>query len=76
MAFVAGVGWRKQGWDENNPVSGMLAKFWIILQPILFGLIGTEIRVSFWVNCISTLGSRYRYSTENETPTPLIHYPY
>ena len=50
MAFVAGVGWRQQGWDENNPVSGMLANLWIILQPLLFGLIGTEIRVSLRVN--------------------------
>jgi len=47
MAFVAGLGWRKQGWGDDNPVSAMLANFWIILQPLLFGLIGTEIRVIF-----------------------------
>jgi hypothetical protein len=51
MAFVAGLGWRKQGWQNDNPVSGMLAKFWIILQPLLFGLIGTEIRVSIVKSC-------------------------
>ena len=47
MAFVAGVGWRKQGWtDEDNTVAQTLAKMWVIFQPILFGLIGTEIQVS------------------------------
>jgi hypothetical protein len=47
MAFVSGLGWRKQGWGNDNPVSGILENFWIILQPLLFGLIVTEIRVNF-----------------------------
>lgn len=48
MAFVAGIGWRKLGWtdDDNNPVSQILADLWIVFQPILFGLIGTEIQVN------------------------------
>ena len=46
MAFVGGVGWRKQGWGDDNPVSGYLANLWVIFQPILFGLIGTEIQVN------------------------------
>jgi len=46
MAFVAGLGWRRQGWADDNPVSGALASMWIVFQPLLFGLIGTEIKVS------------------------------
>lgn len=46
MAFVAGIGWRKQGWTDDNFVTATLADFWVIFQPILFGLIGTEIQVS------------------------------
>jgi len=47
MAFVAGVGWRRRGWsDSENRVAEWLAKAWIIFQPILFGLIGTEIKLS------------------------------
>ena len=46
MAFVAGVGWRKfSRWEQDNPVTDILAKLWIIFQPILFVLIGTEIKV-------------------------------
>jgi len=45
MSFVAGLGWRRQGWEDDNPVSSNLATLWIILQPLLFGLIGTEIQV-------------------------------
>ena len=47
MAFVAGMGWRKQGWteEEDNSVAKNLASMWTIFQPILFGLIGTEIKV-------------------------------
>lgn len=46
MAFVAGMCWRRQGWaDEDNKVAQLFAKMWIIFQPILFGLIGTEIQV-------------------------------
>ncbi len=56
MAFVAGLGWRKQGWGDDNPVSEMLANFWIILQPLLFGLIGTEIRVIFCQTSIKQKG--------------------
>ena len=51
MAFVAGVGWRRRGWtnDEDNFVAKDFANMWIVFQPILFGLIGTEIRVRlFW----------------------------
>ena len=46
MAFTAGVGWRRQGWDDDNPVADSLAKMWIVFQPLLFSLIGAEIQVS------------------------------
>ena len=48
MAFVAGVGWRKYSrWEQDNSVTDILGKAWMIFQPILFVLIGTEIRVMF-----------------------------
>ena len=37
---------RKLGWTDENTVTKTLADFWVIFQPILFGLIGTEIQVS------------------------------
>ena len=46
MAFTAGVGWRRQGWDDDNPVADSLAKMWIVFQPLLFSLIGAEIQVT------------------------------
>ena len=48
MAFVAGIGWRRMGWTDDNIVNSTLADFWMIFQPILFGLIGTEIQVSVY----------------------------
>ena len=47
MAFGAGIGWRKLGWTDDNVVNSTLADFWTVFQPILFGLIGTEIQVCF-----------------------------
>ena len=37
---------RKFGWTDDNTVTKTLANLWVIFQPILFGLIGTEIQVS------------------------------
>ena len=49
MAFVAGVGWRKYSrWEQDNSVTDILGKAWMIFQPILFVLIGTEIRVIYF----------------------------
>ena len=45
MAFMAGLGWRRQGWTDSNPVSQTLASLWFVFQPLLFSFIGTEIRV-------------------------------
>ncbi|XP_047501489.1 sodium/hydrogen exchanger 9B2-like isoform X1 [Penaeus chinensis] len=47
MAFVAGIGWRRQGMSEdNNPVDDKLLIMWELFQPFLFSLIGAEIQVS------------------------------
>jgi NhaP-type Na+/H+ or K+/H+ antiporter len=45
MAFVAGMRWRKEGWGDHNPVSKTFRKMWIILEPVIFALIGTEIQI-------------------------------
>ena len=56
MAFVAGVGWRHQGWtDDQNEVSKYLGQLWIVFQPILFGLIGTEIKVNQSNRCFELI---------------------
>lgn len=46
MGFIAGIGWRSQGYPDDNPVCRNLAKLWVVFQPLLFGLIGTEIKIS------------------------------
>merc|ERR1719481_535351 len=45
MAFVASMQWRKEGWGDHNPVSKTFKRMWIILEPVIFALIGTEIQV-------------------------------
>merc|ERR1719173_219596 len=45
MAFVAGMQWRKEGWGDHNPVMKTFRRMWIILEPVIFALIGTEIQV-------------------------------
>lgn len=46
MAFTAGLGWRGQGWGDDNPVTDCLEGLWFIFEPLLFSLIGTEIQVT------------------------------
>jgi len=45
LAFVASIQWRKEGWGDHNPVSKTFKRMWIILEPVIFALIGTEIQV-------------------------------
>ena len=45
MGLLAGVEWRKGGWGIHNSVTKTFCLMWIILEPVLFGLIGTEIQV-------------------------------
>ena len=44
MGFVACVGWRNK--NGANSVPKVLAGLWIVFQPILFGLMGTEISIT------------------------------
>ena len=46
LAFVAGMQWRKEGWGDHNPVMKTFKRMWIILEPVIFALIGTEIQVT------------------------------
>ena len=46
LAFVAGMQWRKEGWGDHNPVMKTFKRMWIILEPVIFALIGTEIQVN------------------------------
>merc|ERR1711988_1379825 len=46
MAFVASMQWRKEGWADHNPVTKTFQRMWIILQPVIFALIGTEIQIN------------------------------
>uniref|UniRef100_A0A2C9LYR2 Cation/H+ exchanger transmembrane domain-containing protein n=1 Tax=Biomphalaria glabrata TaxID=6526 RepID=A0A2C9LYR2_BIOGL len=46
VPFVAAVRWRSE-WKESskNPVEEVLGVLWMIFQPFLFGLIGSEVDV-------------------------------
>ncbi|XP_060773180.1 sodium/hydrogen exchanger 9B2 [Neoarius graeffei] len=41
LAFLAGTGWEK----NKVPVEDVVGKVWDVFQPLLFGLIGAEIRI-------------------------------
>ncbi|KAJ8915607.1 hypothetical protein NQ315_003391 [Exocentrus adspersus] len=46
-AFVALSSWSKQGWDvEDNPAATAFEIFWMICQPILFGIAGARIKLN------------------------------
>ncbi|XP_018579862.1 sodium/hydrogen exchanger 9B2 [Anoplophora glabripennis] len=46
-AFVALCFWTKQGWDvEDNPAATSFEIFWMIFQPILFGVTGARVRIN------------------------------
>ncbi|KAL0970522.1 hypothetical protein UPYG_G00243200 [Umbra pygmaea] len=42
MAFIASLGWG----DQKAPVAAVVGRFWDFFQPLLFGLIGAEIKIS------------------------------
>lgn len=47
LAFVSIVYWTRQGWDiEDNPAITSFEIFWIIIQPVLFGVTGAQIRLN------------------------------
>lgn len=64
-AFVSLVCWTKQGWEvEDNPGSTAFEIFWMIFEPILFGVTGAQVNfaeldihvVSIGVGCLITSG--------------------
>ena len=46
MAFVAGIQWRKEGDGDVNPMTKHFQRMWIILEPVIFALIGTKIQIN------------------------------
>ncbi|CAG9814942.1 unnamed protein product [Phaedon cochleariae] len=45
-AFVSLVCWSRQGWDiADNPAATAFEIFWMIFEPILFGITGASIRL-------------------------------
>ena len=46
-AFVSLVFWSKSGWEiEDNPASTAFEIFWMIFEPILFGITGAQIKIA------------------------------
>lgn len=46
-AFTSNLLWCKQGWDvEDNPVSTAFEIFWMIFEPILFGITGASVKIA------------------------------
>ncbi|XP_033121742.1 sodium/hydrogen exchanger 9B2-like [Anneissia japonica] len=43
MAFVAGHGWKQ----NKEPIERLMEIMWILFQPLLFGLIGAEVKLSY-----------------------------
>lgn len=45
-AFVSNYFWCQQGWEiEDNPVSTAFEIFWMIFEPILFGITGAAVKI-------------------------------
>lgn len=45
-AFTSSYFWCKQGWHfEDHPVSTAFEIFWMIFEPILFGITGASVKV-------------------------------
>lgn len=42
LAFISGLSWAEQ----KVPVAAVVSRFWDVCQPLLFGLIGAEIKIS------------------------------
>ena len=44
-AYLANKKWRELGWEEHNDTEKNLKKMWIVLSPVIFGLVGTEVQI-------------------------------
>ncbi|XP_076669502.1 na[+]/H[+] hydrogen antiporter 1 isoform X2 [Andrena cerasifolii] len=46
-AFVSCYFWQKQGWEvDDNPVATAFEIFWMLFEPILFAVTGTQIKIN------------------------------
>ncbi|XP_011171728.1 sodium/hydrogen exchanger 9B2 isoform X2 [Solenopsis invicta] len=46
-AFVSAYFWQQEGWEvDDNPVATSFEIFWMIFEPILFGITGTQIKLN------------------------------
>ncbi|XP_037024313.1 sodium/hydrogen exchanger 9B1-like isoform X3 [Bradysia coprophila] len=46
-AFVSNYYWCQQGWEiEDNPVATAFEIFWMIFEPILFGITGAAVKIN------------------------------
>lgn len=56
-AFTCLVCWTRQGWDiEDNPAATAFEIFWMIFEPILFGITGAQIKFSSLDGTIVAIG--------------------
>uniref|UniRef100_A0AAR5QJN9 Cation/H+ exchanger transmembrane domain-containing protein n=3 Tax=Dendroctonus ponderosae TaxID=77166 RepID=A0AAR5QJN9_DENPD len=56
-AFTCLVCWTKQGWEiEDNPAATAFEIFWMIFEPILFGITGAQIKFSALDGTIVAIG--------------------
>ncbi|KAF2885185.1 hypothetical protein ILUMI_20982 [Ignelater luminosus] len=64
-AFVSLVCWTRQGWEvEDNPAATAFEIFWMIFEPILFGVTGAQVNfaeldvqvVTIGIGCLVTSG--------------------
>jgi NhaP-type Na+/H+ or K+/H+ antiporter len=44
-AYIANKKWRELGWEEHNDTEKNIKKMWIVLSPVIFGLVGTEVQI-------------------------------
>lgn len=53
-AFTSNYYWCRQGWSiDDNPVSTGFEVFWMIFEPILFGITGASVKVNIFYPRVS-----------------------
>ncbi|XP_060518292.1 sodium/hydrogen exchanger 9B1 isoform X2 [Cylas formicarius] len=56
-AFVCLVCWTKQGWEiDDNPATTAFEIFWMIFEPVLFGITGAQINLNQMDGAIVSMG--------------------
>lgn len=56
-AFVSLVCWTRQGWEiEDNPAATSFEIFWMLFEPILFGVTGAQVKINELDPNIVTIG--------------------